>query len=91
MVSQFYDAYQQTLANSSLSCASKLRLDFAIKQALHYEEVNDLDKAIEIAEEALQKSPAAMSDLTDKELRYAKSCLGLLNEDLNFYREYREK
>ena len=59
------DAYQDALCSSNLSYASPLHLSFALELSVNYEQLQDHEKAIEIADEAFRKALPVIDDLQD--------------------------
>lgn len=83
-------AYQEacTLAEKSLNACNSIRLGLALNfSVFHYEVMQDVRKACELGDKALQDALDRLDDCDEETFRDAQSIIELLRENLSLWKE----
>ena len=78
----------QELSVSDLGACNAIRLGLALNfSVFHYEVMNDVKKACELGEKALQDALDKLDDCSEETFRDAQSIIELLKENLSLWKE----
>ena len=83
-------SYQEadTIAQGALGACNAIRLGLALNfSVFHYEVMNDVKKACELGEKALQDALDKLDDVDEDTFRDAQSIIELLKENLSLWKE----
>jgi len=83
-------AYQEacTIAEKSLNACNSIRLGLALNfSVFHYEVMQDVRKACELGDKALQDALDKLDDCDEETFRDAQSIIELLRENLSLWKE----